>query len=195
MSLLLKLSVWLYSNSLSIPLFSLFAAALAVHRLCRLSSTGDFLDGIFTNCQAAALHLVALILFGGLLHQKGAPHLRRPEGDSPARCRREGEGTSWLYRHSLSIAFVLYFAGSFAAHVVFGPSAYNETRALTVQPPVSVGACLLTGAFRNKACQTWQAEFIVIGLFLVSTIFLRDQGSVEPKPLHGADEETGGHNK
>jgi hypothetical protein len=215
MRLLLKLSVWLYNNSLSILFFSLFVLALAgqsvsgffsynerlsAHGLPHIGyagylSTGDFLDGIFTNWQAAILQLVTLILFGGLLHQKGAPHSRQPEGDSPAKRRREGEGTSWLHRHSLSVAFALYFAGSFAAHVVFGCWAYNETRALTAQPPVSVGAYLLTAAFWNKNCQTWQAEFIVMGLFLVSTIFLRDQSSAESKPLRSADEETGEHNK
>jgi len=206
-----RIYAWLYNNGLSVLFFALFVAALAAqsiaglvgyneqlsaHGLTRIRyidylSTGDFLDGVFTNWQAAILQLAALIIFGGVLHQKGASHSRRPEGDSPEKRREEGAGATWVYRHSLSITFTLYFIGSFAAHVVFGGWSYNETRALTGQPPVQVGDYLLTGTFWNKTCQTWEAEFFAIGLFLVSSIFLREQASAVSKPVHSGNQETG----
>jgi len=210
-----RICAWLYNNGLSVLFFALFVAALAVQSISGLVgynehlsvhslppigyldylSTGDFLDGVFTNWQAAILQLAALIIFGGALHQKGASHSRRPEGDSSEKRRAEGAGETWVYRHSLSMAFTLYFMGSFTAHVIFGSWSYNEARALAGQPPVQVGDYLLTGTFWNKTCQTWEAEFFAIGLFLVSSIFLREQASVVSKPVRSANQDTGETNK
>ena len=207
-------SQWLQNNSLSLAFFTLFALSLAgqsisglydqnakrtAHHKGQLTyteylGTGSFLDAIFTNLQGAVLQLGCLILFGGILHQKGASHSRKPEGDSKAK-KREGEQEPWVYRNSLSLVFAALFALSFLAHIFFGNWSYNETRALTESPPVSVWAYLATGQFWFKAVQTWQAEFVAIFFFLVFSIFLRQQGSAESKPVESSKEETGETNK
>ena len=45
--------------------------------------------------------------------------------------------------------------------------------------------------FRFENFQTWEAEFAVILVFVVLTIFLREERSAESKPL-GASEATTG---
>jgi len=156
--------------------------------------TGDFLDGVFSNWQAAILQLGSLILFGSIFTQKGASHSRK----SP---RRPGEekgnagGFSWIYRNSLSLAFVLLFATAFAAHVVFGTQSYNETRALTGEGPVPVLTYLGTGTFWFSTTEAWQAEVFAIGMFLLLTIYFRQEGSAESKPVQSQDDETGETNK
>ncbi len=41
----------------------------------------------------------------------------------------------------------------------------------------------------------WEAEFGVIGIFIILSIFLREEGSAESKPVESTDEETGETNK
>lgn len=209
---------WLHDNSLSITFFALFVGALigngfsgftshnqtlmrhglpAAH-LSHYLTTGVFLDGIFVNWQAAILQLGCLILFGTKLHQKGAAHSRIPEGDSDEKRKKERERADrypWVYRNSLSIAFAIMFAASLIAHIVFGTWAFNETGALSGQAPISVGDYLLTGAFWFETMQTWQAEFLIIAVYVILSIFLRQQGSPESKPVYDSNEDTGETNK
>ncbi len=200
---------WLRENGLSLVFFSLFCAALiaqsisgffgysdtlvTLHRppisFVSYLGSGDFLEGVFSNWQAALLQLGCLILFGAKLQQKGASHsLKSTPGKEKQHGRKRG---SWLYRNSLSLAFAFLFAGSFLGHVVFGTRAFNETRSLQGQAPVSVAAYLRSGTFWAKTVQTWQAEFVAIGVFLVLSIFLRQEGSAESKPVDSSDDETG----
>jgi hypothetical protein len=81
------------------------------------------------------------------------------------------------------------------AHLFVGAMAYNETRALIGNPPVTVASYALSGAFWFKTMQTWEAEFIAILIFLVLTIFLREQGSADSKPVDSSNQETGKTNE
>lgn len=217
-----KLYDWLHDNSLSLTFFALFILSAGAQSFVGRTSynsqlaarhlppigylaylgTGNFLDAIFSNWQAAILQLACLILFSEILHQKGASHSRKPEHDprrpAPKRNgRKKAEKRSvrhpepWIYRHSLSLAFAVIFIASFLGHIFFGHADYNETRALTGDPPVSVAAYLGSGSFWFKLAQTWQAEFFGIGVFIVLSIFLREERSAESKPIESGNQETG----
>ena len=80
-------------------------------------------------------------------------------------------------------------------HVVFGAEAYNEERALAGQPPISIAAFLLSAKFWSSTLQTWQAEYLAIAIFVVLSIFLRQQDSAESKPVESSNETTGEANK
>jgi hypothetical protein len=56
--------------------------------------TGNFLQGMFSNWQAAILQLASLIIFGVFLRQRGAPHSqKKPEGaSSEARPSKRNSG-------------------------------------------------------------------------------------------------------
>jgi hypothetical protein len=43
--------------------------------------------------------------------------------------------------------------------------------------------------------QTWQAEYLAIAVFVVLSIFLRQQDSAESKPVESRDQTTGEANK
>jgi TorA maturation chaperone TorD len=51
-------------------------------------------------------------------------------------------GVTWLNRNSLFLAFLLLFILALTMHVLVGASAYNEERALTGQPAISIAAFL-----------------------------------------------------
>ncbi len=147
-------------------------------------STGTFLEGLASNWQAAFLQLASLIMFSSFLYQRGAPHSLDPRKPKSEQKRRaEAYRFTWFYRHSLFLAFVLLFLLSLALHVVYGANAYNEERALTGQPPISIAAFLLSDKIWSSTLQTWQAEYLAIALFVVLSIFLRQQDSAESKPV------------
>ena len=61
---------------------SLKAARLRPIGLGAYLGTGNFLDGMLSNWQAAILQLAVLITFGSVLRQKGAVHSRQPKSHS-----------------------------------------------------------------------------------------------------------------
>ena len=202
-------------NSLSIVLFVLFAICivaqcfagwrlqnetLAAHGLTPIGfwqnmATGTFLEGLASNWQAAFLQLASLILFSGLLFQRGAAHSRDPLKPVFEQERRDAAARfSWFYRNSLFLAFCLLFVLSLVLHVVSGCAAFNEERTLTGRPPISIAAFLISAKFWSTTLQAWQAEYVAIALFVVFSIFLRQQYSAESKPIESSDEATGKEN-
>lgn len=157
--------------------------------------TGNFLDGIFSNWQAAILQLAVLIAFGSVLRQKGAAHSRKT--DSPSHRTLEWKHGpretlhEWLYANSLSLAFVALFATTFVLHLWFGEWKYNEDQALRHLPPTSFGSYAASPDFWFTVFQCWEAEFVVIGIYIVLSIFLRQESSSESKPVGASDEQTG----
>lgn len=209
-------SRWFKGNSLSLTFIALFLVFLVVQGATGLWSynsslrtygqplvgwrqylvTGHFLDGIFSNWQAAILQLGCLIIFGGILRQKGASHsIKSKREPKKKKQRRKGQQRSWLYSHSLSVAFVALFAGTFLAHVVFGTWLFNETQVMTGKDPVSLGTFARSSTFWFQTVQTWEAEFGVIAVYILLSIFLRQEGSAESKPVESSNAETGETNK
>ena len=138
----------------------------------------------------------SLIVFSGFLYQRGAPHSRDPRKTKDEQKRRdEAARFTWFYRHSLFLSLMLLFVLSLALHVVVGADAYNEERALVHQPPISVAAFLLSAKFWSSTLHTWQAEYLAIAIFVVLSIFLRQQDSAESKPVDSSNESTGEANK
>jgi len=202
-------------NSLSIVLFALFVICislenftgwrlqnetLAVHAQTSINywhflSTGAFLEGLASNWQAAVLQLGSLIVFSSFLYQRGAPHSRDPRKARGKEKRRKADRFSWFYRNSLLVAFLLLFVLALGLHIIFGTKAYNEQLTLAGQPPISIAAFLLSAKFWTTTLQTWQAEYLVIALYVVLTIFLRQQDSPESKPLESRNATTGEANK
>ena len=76
-----------------------------------------------------------------------------------------------------------------------GIKAYHEECALAGQPPISIAAFLISAKFWSSTLQTWQAEYLAIAVFVVLSIFLRQQDSAESKPVESSDHTTGEANK
>lgn len=91
----------------------------------------------------------------------------------------------------MSVALVACFIAAFVLHVFAGMGAFNEERALSDEPAIGLGPYLVSARFWFENFQTWEAEFIAILLFVVFSIFLREQRSAESKSLSASDTETG----
>ena len=209
---------------------TLYNETLANHGLAQVGywqyvCTGNFLQGMFANWQAAILQLGSLIIFGIFLRERGAAHSIEPgkpvkpgktarrslwpresakhraEMDKSAKTSGKskkapsGKIAFWIYCNSLSLAFMLLFLVTFVLHLLSGAAAYNEQRALTHQTPLSIGAFFVSSKFWFSTFQTWEAEYMAIALFIFLTVFLRQEGSPESKPVGTSNATTGETNK
>lgn len=211
------LKEFLYENSVSLLFAGLFVAflvgqslvgyvynnqALTAHGKDAIEfgawlTSGTFLNAMFVNWQAALLQLAILVLAGAILHQIGASHSRDPKKDEQHGASDDVEEAAdehrlpWLRRHSLSVALVVCFFAAFVLHVFAGVGAFNEERALSGEPAIGLAAYFVSARFWFENFQTWEAEFVAILLFVVFSIFLREQRSAESKLLSARNTETG----
>ena len=96
-----------------------------------------------------------------------------------------------LYSNSLSIVLLLLFALSFLGHAAGGAEEYNEEQRVHGGEAVSVVKYMGTSRFWFESFQNWQSEFLAVGSLVVLSIFLRQQGSPESKPVDHPHAETG----
>jgi hypothetical protein len=98
-----------------------------------------------------------------------------------------------LYEHSLSLAFFICFTASLLAHAAAGAADYNAEQIAHGKPGgLSLLQYATTSRFWFESFQNWQSEFLAIGAMVVLSIFLRQRGSPESKPVDSPHEETGG---
>jgi hypothetical protein len=69
--------------------------------------------------------------------------------------------------------------------------AFNAEQREHDEATVSWGSYLMDPDFWDKTLQNWQSEFLAVGTMAVFTIYLRQRGSPESKPVGAPHEETG----
>jgi hypothetical protein len=115
---------------------------------------------------------------------------RYAEEESPAWAKADGWRLS-LYSHSLALVMGLIFLGSWFAQSLGGSVQYNESQLRDLQDPVTWTEYLTLPDFWNRTIQNWQSEFLAVLAMVVLSIFLRERGSPESKPVGSAHETTG----
>lgn len=96
-----------------------------------------------------------------------------------------------IYQNSLSIVLFLLFAASFILHAVGGSKVHNQEQVKLGEPAVSALGYMATSRFWFESFQNWQSEFLSIAAMVVLSIFLRQKGSPESKPVDAANSDTG----
>lgn len=95
---------------------------------------------------------------------------------------------SFFYRNGLLLVFSGLLVMAFTGQVITGRSEYNEELTEYQQPPVGWGAYLQSGHFVSSTFENWESEFLQMGLYVTLTIFLRQSGAPDSKPLDGKEE-------
>ena len=72
-----------------------------------------------------------------------------------------------------------------------GRAAYNDARLRASQDPVGLGGYLAAPDFWNRTLQNWQSEFLAILSMALLSIYLRQRGSPESKPVGAPHSATG----
>jgi hypothetical protein len=177
----------------------------AIGYLAYLGSA-HFAEAVSENWESEFLQLFGYVLFTAFLFQKGSaeskkldeeepvdrdPRLSRDHPDAPGPVRRGGLVLR-LYEHSLSLAFFLLFLLSFAAHAIGGAREYSAEQLAHGGAAVSAIDYLGTSRFWFESLQNWQSEFLALAAMVILSIFLRQRGSPESKPVDARHSETGG---
>jgi uncharacterized protein DUF6766 len=166
--------------------------------------TGHFVEALAENWESEFLQMAAYILLTVGLRQKGAPESKKLDQEEPvdAEPRRSADPQApWpvrrgglllaLYAHSLTLALGGLFALSFALHAVGGVRHYNAEQLAHGEAPLTWFQYLGTSSFWFESLQNWQSEFLALGVMLVLSIVLRQQGSPASKPVAAPHHETG----
>lgn len=162
-------------------------------------TSSDFLVDVAENWQSEFLQFFLFILATIWLIQRGSPESKKSgdEGvgtdeeqnvgaharaDSPRWAKAQG-ARLWIYSNSLllmmgAVFLFSWFAQSLAGHVVS-----NEQNMQHGLPPETWGDYVLSAEFWNRTLQNWQSEFLAVGAMVAFSIYLRQRGSSESKPV------------
>ncbi len=176
--------------------------------LGRYLTSSDFGQAVMENWQSEYLQFLLFLLLTIWLFQKGSPESktedqlgRESEAEqligeaAKRRSPRAAKAGGWragLYGNSLLIVMALIFLGSWFAQSLTGWNTYNQEQLDHNAETIAWLSYLGNAEFWETTLQNWQSEFLAVGSFAVFTIFLRQRGSPESKPVGAArDEETG----
>jgi hypothetical protein len=115
---------------------------------------------------------------------------RHADDDSPPWARTGGWRTA-LFSRSLGLLMGVLFLLTWAASSVAGWAAYNSEQLGERQDPVTWLGYLSEADFWNRSFQNWQSEMLAVGSMAVFSVYLRQRGSPESKPVGVAHAETG----
>jgi hypothetical protein len=119
--------------------------------------------------------------------QRVGPHARQ---DSPRWAKVKDWGLS-LYSNSFFIVMGLVFLGTWIAQSFASWTVFNDEQSAHDDPGVSWLAYIRSADFWERSLQNWQSEFLAVGTMVVFTIYLRQRGSPESKPVGAPHSETG----
>lgn len=166
--------------------------------------SGDFIESVFENWESEFLQMGAYVLLTVYLRQKGSAESKKVEGTEdvdrePEQSKnkyspwpvRKGGFVMKVYKNSLSIAFGLLFLMSFVLHGVGGAKMACEEAQTHGEACQSTAQFMGTSEFWYQSFQNWQSEFLAVFAIVVLSIFLRQQGSPESKPVNTPHAATG----
>jgi hypothetical protein len=212
---------FLKNNGLTLALLALFTGSIVGHALTgwhaqneeralhaqgpqslrEYLGSGDFIESVFENWESEFLQMAAYVFLTAFLIQRGSAESKDPDGeeneepvtpDSPWPVRKGGLVLK-LYRSSLGLAFLALFLASFALHAVGGARAHNEEVPSHGRPgQLSTLDYVGTSRFWFESFQNWQSEFLSVAAMVFFSIYLRQQGSPESKPVESPHSQTGG---
>lgn len=163
--------------------------------------SGHFIQATFENWESEFLQMTLFILLTVCLKQKGSSESKKlhgkeevdrfpkPHTNAPFPVKKGG---LWLtiYSHSLSISFSLLFFLSFIAHMYGSMKSYNEEQIEKMLPTTTWNEYIGMSRFWFESFQNWQSEFVAVASIVLLSIWLREKGSPQSKPVdspHGKE--------
>ena len=173
-------------------------------QLSQYLSSGHFLQATFENWESEFLQMDLIVLLTVFLYQKGSSESKDPDGGEEDVDRepdpnqpgaplpvKKGGLLLQLYKRSLSIALLLLFLLSFVAHWFGSLQDYNEDQRLSGKPEETLIQYLGNSRFWFESFQNWQSEFLSVFAIVLLSVWLRQQGSPQSKPVDAPHRETG----
>lgn len=166
-------------------------------------TTGHFLEATFENWESEFLQMALFVWLTIYLKQKGSSESKKFDGtdevDRNPDPLRPGapwpvtKGGIWLalFKHSLTIVLLLLFAASLLLHLYGSYIEFNHTEVLEGRTAVSFKDFLRESKFYFESFQNWQSEFLSVFAIVALSIYLRQIGSSQSKPVDAPHDETG----
>ncbi|SDX33182.1 hypothetical protein SAMN04487912_110127 [Arthrobacter sp. cf158] len=96
-----------------------------------------------------------------------------------------------IRNHGLLLANVGLFVVFFGGMIISGAASYSEEQQTHGGPPVSILEYLATGHFVEAVFENWESEFLAVAVLVGASVYLRERGSPESKPVAEPHYETG----
>jgi hypothetical protein len=169
--------------------------------------SSDFGNAVMENWQSEYLQFTLFMLATVWLIERGSPESKKPgeegtesdreqkigphaEEDSPEWAKPRGI-KAFIYSNSLLIVMSTIFFGSWFAQSVTGWTKYNANQVDHHEKVVSWLGYVGSADFWEATLENWQSEFLAVGSFVAITVFLRQRGSSQSKPVGTSHEATG----
>ena len=165
-------------------------------------TSGHFIEATFENWESEFLQMALYVILTVKLRQIGSSESKKideeeevdrqpqPHKDAPWPVKKGGL-ILLIYKNSLSIAFVVLFLLSFWLHLEGSLSVYNLDQRLAGKPEETASQFLLNSKLWFESLQNWQSEFLSVLSIIFLSIYLRQYGSPESKPVDAPYMETG----
>jgi hypothetical protein len=173
----------------------------------RFVVSSEFGGDVMENWQSEFLQFSLIILATVWLVQRGSTESKKIEDagamsdkeervgeHAPAKAPRWARVKNWrlkLYENSLGVAMLAIFFGTWFAQSLTNWTAYNHQQAEHGEPAVTWVSFLGRADFWNRTLQNWQSEFLAVATMTAFSIYLRQRGSPESKPVGAPHDETG----
>jgi hypothetical protein len=183
------------------------ADGLAEISLGRYLTSSSFAVDVMENWQSEYLQFFLYVFATVWLVQRGSAeskelHLVGPENDEEQRVGqharedsppwvRAGGWRTAVFSRSLGLVMGSIFLLTWAAMSVAGWAAYNAEQLTSHEDPVSWPGYLVRADFWSRTFQNWQSEMLAVGSMAVFSVYLRQRGSPESKPVGAAHDDTG----
>jgi hypothetical protein len=172
----------------------------------RYVGTSDFGADMLENWQSEWLQFWVFALATVWLVQKGSNESKRPEEaglesdeqqqvgeharpNSP-RWARTKDWRLRLYANSFFIVMGTVFLATWVAQSFASWTVFNDEQQAHDEEAMSWTSYMASPDFWERSFQNWQSEFLAVGTMVVFTIYLRQRGSPESKPVGAPHEET-----
>jgi len=164
-------------------------------------TSGHFLQSTFENWESEFLQMALFVLFTIWLREKGSSESKESEGDPVDRePDPKRKGAPWpvkkggifltVYKHSLTLALFILFIVSFIVHFYGSLEDENLQNALKGEPAETAGEYISSSRFWFESFQNWQSEFLSVFAIIVLSIYLRQIGSSQSKPVDAPHDKT-----
>ncbi len=169
--------------------------------------SADFWGAVMENWQSEFLQFTLYIGVTVWLVQKGSNESKRlgdPGLETDERQRVEGHarrdspwaarvGGAWrrVYENSLLLVMGTIFLLTWVAQSLNNWRQFTADQRVHDETTVSWGSYLLQADFWERTLENWQSEFLAVGTIVVFSIYLRQRGSPESKPVGAPHDETG----
>lgn len=96
---------------------------------------------------------------------------------------RKGGWVLAIYKHSLSVSLFLLFLVSFILHWYGSLKDYNEDQLIHGKAAITAIDFLSENKLWFETFQNWQSEFLSVAAIVILSIYLREKGSAQSKPV------------